>query len=222
MARRGAAVEPPQEEQNALSYMQPEILPIQIMIDVLKERGMKAASLQGTDRGHIICLFHKHVCPKHRRDYRENRRGKIMMAQRSKREKGSVDENWKKMVMDSKERSLSSSNASDYASAERLKPPPSCINTERKTIKLGGSNKTSASNMDFIVVKRRSSEDSDHGPEKLRKLSGDRDSEQNKRKDNEPHENSKKMRKDTEDENDKTSQENGKKMKHDRKPITWP
>lgn len=37
MARRGAAVEPPKEEQNALSYMQPEILPIQIMIDVLKE-----------------------------------------------------------------------------------------------------------------------------------------------------------------------------------------
>lgn len=37
MARRGAAVEPPHEEQNALSYMQPEILPIQIMIDVLKE-----------------------------------------------------------------------------------------------------------------------------------------------------------------------------------------
>lgn len=105
--------------------------------------------------------------------------------------------------MDSKERSLSSSNASDYASAERLKPPPSCINTERKTIKLGGFNKTSASNMDFIVVKRRSSEDSDQGPEKLRKMSGERDSEQNKRKDNEDHENSKKMRKDTEDENDK-------------------
>ncbi|XP_042881796.1 uncharacterized protein LOC122259239 isoform X2 [Penaeus japonicus] len=188
------------------------------------KRGMKASSLQGTDRGHIISLFHKHVCPKHRRDYRDNRRGKIMIAQRSKREKGSVDEDWKKMVMNSKERSLSSSNTSDYASAERLKPPPSCINKERKTIKLGGSNKTSASNMDFIVVKRRSSEDSDQSPEnKVRKVSeGEIDSEQNKRKDEEDHKNSKKIRKNTEDEDDETSLENGKKMKHDRKPITWP
>lgn len=42
---------------------------------------------------------------------------------------------------------------------ERLKPPPSCINTEKKVIKLGGTApKTSGGDLDFVIIKRKNSE----------------------------------------------------------------
>lgn len=44
---------------------------------------------------------------------------------------------------------------------ERLKPPPSCINTERKTIKLGNAAKTSSADLNFLIIKKNSSEDSE-------------------------------------------------------------
>ncbi|MPC57803.1 hypothetical protein E2C01_051791 [Portunus trituberculatus] len=41
---------------------------------------------------------------------------------------------------------------------ERLKPPPSCINTERKIIKLGSVSKTSSTGLDFLIIKKDDSE----------------------------------------------------------------
>ena len=41
---------------------------------------------------------------------------------------------------------------------ERLKPPPSCINTERKIIKLGSVSKSSSTGLDFLIGKKDDSE----------------------------------------------------------------
>lgn len=41
---------------------------------------------------------------------------------------------------------------------ERLKPPPSCINTDKKVIKLGGTAKASSGDLDFVIIKRKNSE----------------------------------------------------------------
>lgn len=73
------------------------------------------------------------------------------------------------MVMESTGRSpvLSSSVGPDNTpGGERLKPPPSCINTTRKTIKLGGSAKAKSTGLDFIIKKRSSDEDKPIGQDK--------------------------------------------------------
>lgn len=73
------------------------------------------------------------------------------------------------MVVESTGRAtvLSSSVEPDNTpGGERLKPPPSCINTTRKTIKLGGSTKAKSSGLDFVIKKRSSDEDKPIGMDK--------------------------------------------------------
>ncbi|XP_071531091.1 uncharacterized protein [Panulirus ornatus] len=234
MARRGKVEVTVEEKQNEVSYLQPEILPVQVMVDVLKERGMKSATLQQVDRAQIIAMFYKHVSPKHQRDYRDNRRGKILKKIRQRREIKTKDEDWKKLVVESKDkveskdRPLVSTDAalSSSAGKERLKPPPSCINSERKKIKLRGSAKTSG-DLDFIVIKRRSSEESESSPEnKVKRLSQEEGDSKDKRKEvDESQQEAKKLKVENGQEkqsSDLVSSENGKKEKVKRKPISWP
>ncbi|XP_069170210.1 uncharacterized protein [Procambarus clarkii] len=229
MARRGCVqVEQPQLSQ--ISYLQPEILPVEVMLDVLKKRGIKSANLHQAERAHIITLFHKYVSPKHQREYRDNRRGKILTKMRRKLEKDSGEEDWKKLVMESKDRSslISSTNVvlGDSAARERLKPPPSTINSDRKKIKLAATANTSGTTLDFIVIKRRSSEDSElSSSNKLQRLPQEEKS-QNKRKDSEECQKEAKKIKLVNGQEKSTSEgissEDEKKLKSERKPISWP
>ncbi|KAG7162755.1 putative Developmental protein-like, partial [Homarus americanus] len=228
--RRGN-VKVTEEKQEKLSYLQPEILQMQVMVDLLKERGVKSPGLQQADRARIIALFYKYVSPKHQREYRDNRRGKILTKMREKRERKTEVEDWQKLVMESKGRSslLSSTNTIEGDSAaagERLKPPPSCINPERKVIKLSGTAKTSGSSLDFIVIKRRNSEESEPSPDsKVQRLSPGEKISELKRKSTESPENEMKKLKAVNGEEkspEKELTENEKKLKQERKLISWP
>lgn len=226
---RSAAPSQQQHKQSEIIYLQPEILPVQVMLDVLSKRGMKPASLQLAERAHIIALFHKYVSPKHQREYRDNRRGKILTKMRRKLEKKSSEEDWQKLVMESKTSSLLSSTnvvLGDSAARERLKPPPSCINSDRKKITLGTATKSSCSDLDSIVIKRRSSENSELSPSnKVQRLSEEEESQQKRKETEIPQKQLKKMKllngqeKST---SDNVSSKDEKKLKSERKLISWP
>ncbi|KAK8376205.1 hypothetical protein O3P69_008718 [Scylla paramamosain] len=161
MARRSGANLAASEEPQKLSYLQPEILPVQVMVDVLKERGIKPAILQQADRLKIIHLFYKYVSPKYQRDCRDNRRGKLMKKIRERKAIHLKDEDWKMLVLESKGKIFPnlSTKTTVNNEGERLKPPPSCINTERKIIKLGSVTKTSSSTgLDFLIIKKDDSD----------------------------------------------------------------
>lgn len=103
-----------------------------------------------------------------------------------------------KNKVESKDRLLSVSTNAALSSSddkERLKPPPSCINAERKKIKLGSSTKTSG-DLDFIVIKRRSSEESESAPDnKVKRLSQEEADTKDKRKEtDEPQKDAKKQK----------------------------
>ncbi|XP_064092265.1 uncharacterized protein LOC135205483 [Macrobrachium nipponense] len=146
MARRGRfrniTFDTPEEEEkkNEISYMQPEILPVQFMETILKERGISSSLLVNADRKTIVKIFYKHISPKYQRDYRENRRGKILKRARQKRERKIESEDWKKLIIDPKDiKSSSHYSSSKYSShgnssRDRLKPPPSVHKTTPKSL----------------------------------------------------------------------------------------
>ncbi|KAK4292970.1 hypothetical protein Pmani_034293 [Petrolisthes manimaculis] len=233
MARRGRRQitlqnEVEDEKESSISYLQPEILPIEVMKDLLREKGLSTTLLEKTDKTEVIQLFYKHVSPKFQRDYRNNRRGKLLKRMRERKEKKVDDCSWKKMVVEStgKAPSLSSSSVSleNTPGAERLKPPPSCIDPSRKTIKLGGSTKTATSaaspGLDF-VIKKRSSDDGSTG-DKTKKLHVSTNGEE-KRKTSSPPPSSetKKLKRDNSQEKS-TDLSDSHEEQSKRKPIKWP
>lgn len=120
--------------------MQPEILPVQFMETILKERGIGASLLVNADRKTIVKIFYKHISPKYQREYRENRRGKILKRARQKRERKIESEDWKKLLIDPKDiKSSSHYSSSKYSShgsssRDRLKPPPSGYKSAPKSL----------------------------------------------------------------------------------------
>ncbi|XP_045113082.1 uncharacterized protein LOC123505615 isoform X2 [Portunus trituberculatus] len=158
--QRGSTNLPAGEEAQKLNYLQPEILPVQVMVDVLKERGIKPAILQQAERLKIIHLFYKYVSPKYQRDCRNNHRGKLLKKIRESKATHLKDEDWKMLVVESKGNIFPSLSTKSTVNndGERLKPPPSCINTERKIIKLGSVSKTSSTGLDFLIIKKDDSE----------------------------------------------------------------
>ncbi|XP_076046968.1 uncharacterized protein LOC143028561 isoform X2 [Oratosquilla oratoria] len=140
-----------EEEPLELSYLQPEILPVEIMLELLREKGAIGPTCMN-DRAKVVELFRLHVTPKPQRPFINNRRGIVLSKLRRRREGNKVEEGLNLNVIDSKrsmpgKRSSSSVssgviNDASSSAADRLKPPPSCINHERKKIKLGGGTKT--------------------------------------------------------------------------------
>ncbi|KAK3870493.1 hypothetical protein Pcinc_024285 [Petrolisthes cinctipes] len=218
-----------EEKESPISYLQPEILPIEVMKDLLREKGLSTTLLEETDKTEIVQLFYKHVSPKFQRDYRNNRRGKLLKRMRERKEKKVDDYSWKKMVVEStgKVPTLSSSSSvslENTPGAERLKPPTSCIDPSRKTIKLGGSTKTTTSaastGLDF-VIKKRSSDDGSTG-DKTKKLHVSTNGEE-KRKTSSPPPSSetKKLKRDN-SEDKSTDLSDSHEQQAKREPIKWP
>ncbi|XP_045113085.1 uncharacterized protein LOC123505615 isoform X3 [Portunus trituberculatus] len=123
-------------------------------------RGIKPAILQQAERLKIIHLFYKYVSPKYQRDCRNNHRGKLLKKIRESKATHLKDEDWKMLVVESKGNIFPSLSTKSTVNndGERLKPPPSCINTERKIIKLGSVSKTSSTGLDFLIIKKDDSE----------------------------------------------------------------
>ncbi|KAH3728456.1 uncharacterized protein LOC127852341 [Dreissena polymorpha] len=132
-------------------WLYPGILTKQQLIDVLNQRYIKEQSLESMSKDELVDLYTKYIIPLPQRKYRQNRRGQEMT---------------KKQILAAKKRRISAPGEHDEppekkasgvglvnsyglpnSGGDRLKPPPSsCINTEKKTIKLScGAGSTSKS-----------------------------------------------------------------------------
>ncbi|XP_060584673.1 ashwin-like [Ruditapes philippinarum] len=154
------------EEVKQIDWMYPDLMPRDELVSILKQRYIKTESLELLNKDELVELYNEYIIPLPQRKYRPNRRGREMT---------------KKQIIASKKRRLESSDeASDdqpknkrrstgnlltsfdlpaSGTGDRLKPPPSCINFEKKKIKLSNSTKPSSdmvsSCLDNITIKKR-------------------------------------------------------------------
>ncbi|ELT95398.1 hypothetical protein CAPTEDRAFT_208672 [Capitella teleta] len=147
-------------ESDALEMLQPEIMAPEAILGLIKENNVKLERESELSKDELVELFYKHVAPQPQRKYRKNRGGqKLTMNQvaldkhkRKHSDENSVERYSHLHALTSAHSSLASPKKSglittfDIPTVERLKPPPSAINMQRKTIKLsGGASKSETS-----------------------------------------------------------------------------
>lgn len=145
VAHRNNAESSNDPQADFVSYMQPEILTLSFMLELLEKCHVHSSCLTGKSEDEIQTLFLEHVTPKPQRHYRATRVGKVLSAMQDKYGCSPIPD-WQKQVIESSGSSSALQPRTNLASllpataaSDRLKPPvESLINTERKIIKLGG------------------------------------------------------------------------------------
>ncbi|XP_046570899.1 uncharacterized protein LOC124279141 isoform X2 [Haliotis rubra] len=110
-------------------------------------------NLQDLDKEELLQLYYKYILPLPQRQYRQNRRGQdltkkqILLAKKRRITAPDMDEPPQKKqkiagLDSSSSRFLTSFSDPSKGGGDRLKPPPSCIDTSRKVIKLGSGSKS--------------------------------------------------------------------------------
>ncbi|KAK2145190.1 hypothetical protein LSH36_696g01086 [Paralvinella palmiformis] len=134
------------EERENFDLFQPEILPKETLINLLNQRCPSLGELSGFDNNALVELFYKNIAPHPQRKYRANRRGQRMTKNQTMREKRKRTHD---QITGSSDQSSSSPISQPYSglinsfnlktASDRLKPPPTAINFDRKIVKLGKS-----------------------------------------------------------------------------------
>ncbi|KAF2351013.1 Ashwin [Trinorchestia longiramus] len=143
-----------EQESTWLPFIQPETLTLSFMLETLEKCNVKLSSEVGSTRKEVEQLFLRHITSKPQRSHRSSRLGRAL-SQLQRLCTTSYTSEWHKLVkgFQATENTPSSSSllsatpaTSLTAATDRLKPPvQACINMERKTIKLGGAKKDTAS-----------------------------------------------------------------------------
>ncbi|KAL3882943.1 hypothetical protein ACJMK2_029245 [Sinanodonta woodiana] len=124
----------------------PEILSHSDIVNILKQRCIKVDGLEKLEKHKLVELFYEYILPLPQRKYRLNRRGRLMtknQIQLAKKRKlsSSTTQDEGEPVLKKKSSGLLNSFALGYSNSECIKVPETCINMERKTIKLSSSKK---------------------------------------------------------------------------------
>ncbi|XP_069102861.1 ashwin-like [Argopecten irradians] len=146
-----AAKEHDAERKQQFDWLYPELLSKEGLLDILRQRYVSHPDIETLEKDDLVELYYKYVIPLPQRKYRMNRRGREMTRKQillaKKRKIMAPDETEpteKKQHVDSSINSRFITSLNDPSKAEnRLKPPPSCIDFKRKTIKLGSTSKPS-------------------------------------------------------------------------------
>ncbi|KAK7108169.1 ashwin-like [Littorina saxatilis] len=131
-----------------IDWLYPELLSKEGLVEILSQRFVKLPDdTEHTSKDDLLELYYKYIIPRPQRQYRQNRRGREMTKKQilqSKKRKitGPDDSEPPAKYMKSAEYSRPVTSFDGVAVGNRLKPPPSCINFEKKVIKLGGSSTT--------------------------------------------------------------------------------
>ncbi|XP_046335581.2 ashwin-like [Haliotis rufescens] len=136
-----------------IDWLYPELLTKDGLLYILEQRYIKIPDLQSLDKEELLQLYYKYILPLPQRRYRQNRRGRdltkkqVLMAKKRRITAPDMEEPpLKKQNMDgsdsSSSRFLTSFSDPSKGGGDRLKPPPSCIDTSRKVIKLGSGSKS--------------------------------------------------------------------------------
>ncbi|KAL4233892.1 hypothetical protein ACF0H5_008565 [Mactra antiquata] len=153
---------PSDSDSNFLLY--PELMSKNDLISVLKQRYIKTDTLEFQDKDELVELYNKYILPLPQRKYKKNRRGREMTKKQilvSKKRRHTTDSTEEQPEIKKKSTGkLLTSFDLPSGEGDRLKPPPSCINTTRKTIKLSSSNKsdtqTVSSTLDKLHINNHS------------------------------------------------------------------
>ncbi|XP_041352471.1 ashwin-like [Gigantopelta aegis] len=132
-----------------IDWLYPELLTKDGLILILSQRYIQDANLGELDKQDLLDLYYKYIIPLPQRKYRPNRRGRemtkkqIILAKKRRLEwKDSEEPPAKKKSDIASSRFMSSFDPS--SSQSRLKPPPSCVNFDKKVVKLGSGTKLSS------------------------------------------------------------------------------
>ncbi|KAK3582037.1 hypothetical protein CHS0354_025643 [Potamilus streckersoni] len=122
----------------------PEILSHSDIVNLFKQRCIKVDGLEKLEKHKLVELFYRYILPLPQRKYRLNRRGRLMtknQIQLAKKRKlsSTTTQDEGEPVLKKKSSGLLNSFDLGSSSSERIKNPVTCINMERKTIKLGSS-----------------------------------------------------------------------------------
>ncbi|XP_077977918.1 ashwin-like [Glandiceps talaboti] len=141
-------------EVETVDLLHPEILSKETIIKILKSRCVRLDNMYNMDKDALVEVFHRTVLPMPQREFRDNRRGKIMAKLRPKKRKISDVEKFVKNMSVSDGGPAAKRRASGGSShtglitsvnitstTERLKPPPIVINKNKTVVKLNPSKK---------------------------------------------------------------------------------
>ncbi|XP_033739652.1 ashwin-like [Pecten maximus] len=146
-----AATQQDADRKQQFDWLYPELLSKDGLLDILRQRYVNHPDIERLEKDDLVELYYKYVIPLPQRKYRMNRRGREMTKKQillaKKRKIMAPDETEpakKRQHEDSTTNSRFITSFNDPSKAEnRLKPPPSCIDFKKKTIKLGSSLKPS-------------------------------------------------------------------------------
>jgi len=132
-----------------IDWLYPDLLSKDGLIYILKQRyiGQSDEELEKMEKEDLVNLYYSYILPRPQRQYKQNRRGRemtkkqIIMAKKRKLElpDEKAEPSKKKFAPNNKSAGLV--NSFDIPTS-RLKPPPSCVNFEKKTVKLNSSSTT--------------------------------------------------------------------------------
>ncbi|XP_050392297.1 ashwin [Patella vulgata] len=130
-------------DHNSSDYdlLYPELLSRDVLIKVLHQRYIQKTNIQSLDKEELLNLYYQYILPLPQRKYKLNRRGREMTKKQILKAKKRRFVNTSTTDGDPpKKKRLSTESLlitpSGSPSANRLKPPPSCINYDKKVIKL--------------------------------------------------------------------------------------
>ncbi|XP_037080551.1 uncharacterized protein LOC119101341 [Pollicipes pollicipes] len=154
-----------EECRSTLDLMQPEVLSVEVLRQVLSQR-LVSTELAGAPKPALVELWHRLVTPLPQRTYGGTNTGRWYAArQRRPRPGPAGDSAWKSASLSlSDGRSNASAAAARVAApsvataappgGDRLKPPPAALTGEKRIIKLNGKRSAEGS-LDGIVIRRR-------------------------------------------------------------------
>ncbi|KDR22614.1 ashwin-like [Zootermopsis nevadensis] len=142
------------KESNDFYLLQPELLNETALKQILESRCVKLQNLNFLSKAQLVKIFYQVAVPLPQREYKDNRRGKLLTRLRRKQEINSqkTDDSGKKSSITCGFSEASTSHGL-HGTGVRLKPPPDTINFEHKKIKLRSSSSRS-DDLESIQIKR--------------------------------------------------------------------
>ncbi|XP_014781097.1 ashwin [Octopus bimaculoides] len=147
-------------QSSEIDWNYPNLFTKERLLKVIKSRCFDLPNLDTLDKDELIDIYNRYLLPLPQRKYRSNCRGvlmtnkQILLAKRSKSTANEVSKNSADVQEKPMPRFMSSYNPSTE-STTHVKPPVSCINFDRKTIRLNSrSGSLSVDNGQSTVCER--------------------------------------------------------------------
>lgn len=144
------------KQKSDIFLLQPELLSETALKQILELRCMKLQNMNSMSKAQLVEIFYRVAAPLPQRNYKDNRRGRLLTKMRRKqersREKIETIEKKSSITYGFNEASTSHEHGS-HSTGDRLKPPPDTKNFEHKKIKLNFSSSRS-NDLESIRMKR--------------------------------------------------------------------